>query len=78
MRATRRQTRRQRRLDRISNIAAVIGCITATYAFTFGTLIYGERHPVTLAAFAIAAASMAITATTGGYITWTTTNCSER
>lgn len=69
--------RRQERLDKISSIAAVIGCIATMFAFTLGPLIYGERHPVTLAAFTIAAVCMTVTAITGGYITWTTTNCSE-
>ena len=40
------------------------------FAFIVGPIAYGERHPVTLAAFAIAAASMAVTAITGGYVTW--------
>lgn len=47
------------------------------FAFTLGPLIYGERHPVTLAAFAIAAVCMTVTAITGGYIACMTTNCSE-
>ena len=70
MRATRRRTRRQRRLDRISSAAAAIGCMATMFAFIVGPIAYGERHPVTLAAFVIAAASMAVTAITGGYVTW--------